>query len=676
MLFPWYTKYPYQNDEVLNLDWILKTIDNLVKEVSDFVTLNTIKYADPIQWNITTQYEKNTVVIDPISGSAYISTKPVPAGVGLNNTDYWNIIFTLDVISANKNITLRDDANNMLATFESAIGDWVLWQGNLYVVTKDIEIGEAYTENYNIERQTVEQFLKTYITNLYDSITAIIGDLEDLDTTDKSSIVNAINSALSYIDTVVGALTDLETTDQDSIVDAINELVGAISNLDTIIGDLTELETTIKTSIVGAINEVVGNCGDLDDLETTDKSSIVGAINEVVENSDDVYYNIVKHGADPTGVEDATSIINAGLSSGKVVFIPEGKFKITDTIIVGTGKSIIGVNACDIPAAIKGSILVFSGDDSKHAIEIGSGAQFVTISNLMIDRDTAGTPTGDGLHVNQTTHIKLTNITSQNHYNGFFLSSTGWSYITDCVAQKNYSHGFLYQNTDISGALQWQTRNCLSERNNGSGFVIWGIDNPYHVVSLGIFDGIATYANKQFGVNIYGGTVGVNGYRITNAFLGNDRSGEIHILSLGAVGGLIDSCYLEIAGAAGSGRDGDGTANDLGYGVYVENGSKDVTISNCHIVSCRGDGVGSVNDQVTSVIGCCIKNNGLSGSGVGVRQSARSMNIIGNIITGNATKDIAFATDAISIVAANRLSQAPVFAGGQTNIEVGLNAIG
>ena len=30
----------------------------------DFVNLNTIKYADPIQWNITKQYETNTVVID------------------------------------------------------------------------------------------------------------------------------------------------------------------------------------------------------------------------------------------------------------------------------------------------------------------------------------------------------------------------------------------------------------------------------------------------------------------------------------------------------------------------------------------------------------------------------------------------------------------------------------
>ena len=198
-MFPWYIKYPNQNDEILNLDWILTTIDNLVEEVANFVTLNTIKYANPIQWNITSQYEKNTVVVDPVSGSAYISTKPVPAGVGLNNTDYWNIIFTLDVLSANKNITLRDDANNMLATFESEEGDWLLWNGTLYMVTRAIGIGNAYVADYNLERYTVESFIKLYISNLRDFVDTLIGDLDDLNTSDKDNIVAAINSVMNKI---------------------------------------------------------------------------------------------------------------------------------------------------------------------------------------------------------------------------------------------------------------------------------------------------------------------------------------------------------------------------------------------------------------------------------------------------------------------------------------------
>lgn len=64
-----------------------------------------------------------------------------------------------------------------------------------------------------------------------------IGALSDLDTTDKSSIVNAINDSLDYtdtqvgiIDTKIGDLSELDTTDKDSVVDAINETLVTINN--------------------------------------------------------------------------------------------------------------------------------------------------------------------------------------------------------------------------------------------------------------------------------------------------------------------------------------------------------------------------------------------------------------------------------------------------------------
>ena len=56
--------------------------------------------------------------------------------------------------------------------------------------------------------------------------------------------------------TRIGELSNLSTTDKTSIVNAINEVYTDISGDSTKIGDLTDLHTTSKTNLVSATNEV------------------------------------------------------------------------------------------------------------------------------------------------------------------------------------------------------------------------------------------------------------------------------------------------------------------------------------------------------------------------------------------------------------------------------------
>ena len=273
-------KYAYTDFHELNADWMIRTMISLISQVEDFVSLNAVKYADPIQWNIISQYEKNTIVIDPQTGTAYISVQPVPSGVTIYNTDYWTEVFSLDhfITAANNNFTLRVDNDTLTSTYTLNVGDWIIWNYILYKANATIIPGDQYVEGSNIIRLTVEEVVQ----NIYDYFHIYIGALSDLNTTDKTNIVYSINETLTYINDICGYSSELLTTDKNNLVHAINEV---LTTLSLEIGDLNNLATSDKTSVVNAINETLNYindiCGDRAELLTDDKNNLVHAINEL-----------------------------------------------------------------------------------------------------------------------------------------------------------------------------------------------------------------------------------------------------------------------------------------------------------------------------------------------------------------------------------------------------------
>lgn len=66
----------------------------------------------------------------------------------------------------------------------------------------------------------------------------------------------AANAAdIAVIETNVGDLTDLDTTDKSNLVDALNETYAKAGSNTASIGDLTALDTTDKSNLVDALNE-------------------------------------------------------------------------------------------------------------------------------------------------------------------------------------------------------------------------------------------------------------------------------------------------------------------------------------------------------------------------------------------------------------------------------------
>lgn len=195
------TRWPYTDFHNLNLDWILETLKKQDAAIADFISLNSITYANPLQWDITRQYPKNQVVLDT-NGDGYLSVQPVPVGVEIANTDYWTKIGNFSELwsTVKLAITAADEGLKTTASADRASGDLVWLNNTLYVCTTAITRGTEYGTN-NTAKTTIDARLANLaqaVSSLQNNITTINTALPnkiDKDTT--GDLAQTVDGALS-----------------------------------------------------------------------------------------------------------------------------------------------------------------------------------------------------------------------------------------------------------------------------------------------------------------------------------------------------------------------------------------------------------------------------------------------------------------------------------------------
>jgi hypothetical protein len=209
-----FEQFPYSNFHGLNLDWILKTIKDLETQISEFVSINSIKYADPIIWNITTQYEKNTVVLD-VTGDGYISVKPVPSGISIDRTEYWTKIGNFSALwgGVKKSITPEDEGHSSTATKPRNVGDLVWLNDILVEITTAISVGSAYIVGSNCRVYSMQILL----TEIQNEIIAEQTARANADTTLQNSIINE-TTLRTNADTTLQTNITTETTERKAAI--------------------------------------------------------------------------------------------------------------------------------------------------------------------------------------------------------------------------------------------------------------------------------------------------------------------------------------------------------------------------------------------------------------------------------------------------------------------------
>lgn len=165
-------------------------VSKVIEVMQQYIETSSISYADPIQWDITKQYPRNTVVVT-VNGDGYLSTQPVPIGIDIDNEDYWTKIGNFSELwgSVKLAITPIDEKLKTTASAARAVNDLVWLNNDLYVITKAMDAGTRYIEGTNCKKTDIgEQLndLNTKVDNnkssVDDSIKKINTDIENINT--------------------------------------------------------------------------------------------------------------------------------------------------------------------------------------------------------------------------------------------------------------------------------------------------------------------------------------------------------------------------------------------------------------------------------------------------------------------------------------------------------------
>ena len=364
---------PYTNFHDLNLDWIIEVLNEFNTKLTDFVSLATIKYADPIQWDITSQYEANTVVVDS-NGNAYLSVRPVPSGVSLDRTEFWTKIGNFDELWADvkRAITPNDEGHSPTATADRAVNNLVWVNGSLVRVTKAMTAGDAYVPGSNCVSSSTNEVLHYLITAFNEGLSAEQTAREEAD----RDLQTAIDTEKQ---TREDADRDLQTaidTEKQTREDADRDLQNNINQMQTYV------------SAPGA------------GIKANDQSA-------AAQN---------------------TSTLQQLLDAGKTVYFPSGTYYMSDTIYMRRGCGIIGENMRDTAL-----IWITASSGIIYDLEYKAPNTYddiyftIRIESLALYGVGATNGAGSGIYIRNKTWMVTTN---QNHEE--YRKIKGDSYALEC----------------------------------------------------------------------------------------------------------------------------------------------------------------------------------------------------------------------------------------------------
>lgn len=292
--------YPYSNFHELNLDWIIAQIKATNEKLVDYIKLNTIKYSDPLQWDITRQYETNTVVIDEVTGYAYLSMQSVPSGIAITRTDYWLPIFNVFTIYEQIKDGVAYNNKGEKSSLYNIPKDHLVWVDNeLYRALKDIVKGDTFTDGNTV----------------------------------KTTVDKELVSAISRIATNEGNISSIDNT-----VGALSNTVSSMSTALDNVGDIVETISKTVESIGKTTSIYISNIGDdsNDGRSVTTPIATLTRLANIMDQDHGSYYKVYFGAGTYAGGE---------FRAANMAFLCQGNINLTSDLVLRNGSNLlIGVD--------------------------------------------------------------------------------------------------------------------------------------------------------------------------------------------------------------------------------------------------------------------------------------------------------------------------------------------
>ena len=439
-------KTPYLNGHMYEFDlcWLVEKILSFESQLNQAIDLKTIHYADPIQWDITTQYAPNTVVVDPKTGTAYMSKVPVPAGILLTNVDYWTVIFNYQNIYTKimEGVAFYNGQTDF-ASKALLVNDLVWYGLDLYRVTRAIEEGGKLIPGTNLVKTSIESLLSNYYGR--DRVATLLNDTLNVS---GDYTVNAGDIAEISTNRTIKVTTDREVDvdGNDSLhIDGASTLnVGGLRT-EAYASDKTEGVTGIFTGKYGGTS-----------FETNSQSWPVKFPTKTVDLADitiPFFINPMDYGAVGDGTtDDSNAIVEA--SKHGTVCDPLHTYKIDQNITINSS-----LYNCTFHMAPLASVTV--------------NGQYV--SNVTFYSDPSSLPTARGTYaliIKNNPGCAISNCTFKDMMNALHTEDSDNMIISNCVFRN------LIQTASSIGG-------------NGYGIVSTNCNNM--IIQSNIFDDVARH---------------------------------------------------------------------------------------------------------------------------------------------------------------------------------------